>query len=240
MINEKRFYGCVKTGRRIWTAIKMIRFYADINYVTMCRDISVLEDFNIGDYSTAISLSGSGNNFNRDGRIGIFQQRRVQENGLYELFECFNNSMYINATNFKTLMHFKNYYNSTLRYGNGKIFDESIVEKFFHATVDLVPLELNLTSRIHIRLNDRKKIARRGRHPLISLLYFSDEVIDFCNKFSAELIGSTTALHSILYQGGVIDTDFPYRWRSRTNRLKMMTNCKYRSTYDLTKCFHGE
>ena len=215
----------------------MIRFYADVNYVMMGRDISVLGDFNSIDYSTTITLSENENNL-LHGKI--FRQRNIHENGMHELFECFNSAMYINAINFKTLNRFTDYYSSTLRYRNGKIFDENMIEKFFYVTMDLVPLELNLMSRMHIRLNDRKKTARRGRHPLISLLYFSDEVVNFCNKLSAELIGSTTALHPILYQGGVINSDFSYRWRSRINRLKMMTNCKYRSTYDLTKCFHGE
>ena len=227
-IDWKRFNFACHIGRRIWTAIKMIRFYADINHVYCARNLSTLDHPNIS-WAHAVFLSSL-----LRPEYPLFAKRKIDPSSMVELFSLFCDAFYINAVNIQDESEFRNRYLNQLN-----CLDNEIVELFANTMIDLIPLEINITRALSIRINSKYdyKTSNRGKHPLIELLYFSDEMVNFCKKFTSELILSSTALHSILFSGGMgPNENLPYRLGS-LERLVGVTNCDYCTTFDLSKCF---
>ena len=216
-ISKRRFDNCISIGRRFWGACQIFRRHADVNNIKYNFNVTTGE-IRGSHFGPTIIMSRLDDD--------IFSYSQLER--FKELFSCYHGNFYINVVKFDSYYMFSNLY--------GSIFtdaQEDLKRKVYENVCNKVPLEINL---FNIRIQDRRsrrKILKNDatRHPLIEAMYYSDELVDFIKKFTADLICSP-AYH--IFEGVGGRSDQPERL---PEHLLYLFNNVDQLTYDRTTCF---
>ena len=219
-ISKKRFDLCVSIGRRFWTAYRIFRRHADINNVKFELNITMGKSFS-GRHKCIRMSQQSEHTFSYNDLVRF-----------KELFDCYDGKFYINAVKFESYDSFSDYYHYIFSPSK-----DSLKRKIYENFVSFVPLEINLYDiRIKDRRSGRNYISHGlRRHPLIEVIYYSDEMLNFIKKFTVDLACSPV-YH--LFEGcGGFSGESIESYSSVPRRYRQMFINVDRLTYDRTKCF---
>ena len=185
-VDWKRVALCCKIGRRFWSMCKVFRLYADVNFHSRYLNIS-FKNTTLENDSKSIELSG--NLYRR-----ILKFREIKGNSIVELFRFYDEDFFIDALNFKSISRFQKYYNNI----GLDAMSEEFVNVLYYSTVDHVPLEIHFINAV-MRGIDGTKYGNKS-YPLIFALYKNNDLINFFDKLTADLMFNPT-YHLFLKRG---------------------------------------
>lgn len=187
-VDWKRVALCCRTGRRFWAMCKVFRLYADVNFYYRYTNITFKEN-TLDNENESIEFSGNM-------RRKLLRFRDLEEQNYEELLRFYDGDFYINAMNFKTISRFRTYYDDI----GLDAMSEEFVNMLYYSTVDQVPLEINFINSCMVD-SDGNNYGYKS-FPLIYILYKNDNMIEFFNQFTADLMFNPIQ-HMFLMCGGI-------------------------------------
>lgn len=209
-IDAARLEFVIKTGRRFYTAVELLRKYCISlrmpRYVNLhMNNISNRRSeydfiFNVGNddnsfdsmtiYSDEFDDDDSDENedFEENEEDSLDYFHFYEYDGLpltrtHELFRCFGDKLFINRYTNLNYSEFRNKYHDE--------YSREVADMFYAATTSIVPLEINNDSVDIPCIYGGSTFLPNDRFSLIDALYRSDKAIDFINGFISLIMTSS-------------------------------------------------
>ena len=222
-LDPTRFNLAIQTGRRFYVACSLLRkyslFFINADYAVSFNKAS----FRSSQYDHRLQVNvvedffNSMNRSNFDDEEPDFESELesddYEENYTHEFYPydgkkrtqtscivtCFDSEMYINRYANLNYSEFRNAF-----YG---IYDEKVANAIYAATCSIVPMEVSGDQHIKIVCShgDIPKIewGFGQSFPLVDILYRSDEMMNFVEKFISMMMMSTLFHHNLIVFGEV-------------------------------------